>query len=341
MITNMAERQTSCNSCQNSYLYQVKHIVLLITHKSTLLDFAGPLEVFTKAIDKAGPVYQTHIVSLEETNQIMTSSGIQITCSTNYAAFEHPIDTLIIAGLRKDLPTHIHPNAITWFQQQTPHIRRICSVCSGAFILAEAGLLNGKKATTHWSLCDKLATAYPEIAVDMAPIFVKDGNVYTSAGNTAGMDLALALLEEDMGRHFALDIARQMVVFLKRPGNQAQYSAALAAQSIDHAPVKEAVDWIMGHLQEEITVEELAEKVLMSPRNFARVFVKEMNITPVKFIEKMRVEAACRSLTEQHFTQEEIAAACGFKNAENMRRVFLKIFDVTPSEYRKRFQTAL
>jgi transcriptional regulator GlxA family with amidase domain len=319
----------------------VKHIVLLITHNSTLLDFAGPLEVFTKAIDKAGPVYQTHIVSLEETNQIRTSSGMQITCEANYAEVGLPIDTLIIAGLPKDLPRNIHPKAIAWIQKQGPHIRRICSVCSGAFILAEAGLLNGRKATTHWSLCERLAAAYPDVAVDVAPIFVKDGNVYTSAGITTGMDLALALLEEDMGKGFALEIARQMVLFLKRPGNQAQYSAVLAAQSIDHAPVKEAVAWIMENLKEEITVEELAEKVLMSPRNFARVFVKEMNITPVKFMEKMRVEAACRSLTEQHYTQEEIAGACGFKNAENMRRVFLKVFDVTPSEYRKRFQTAL
>lgn len=319
----------------------MKHVVLLITHDSTLLDFAGPLEVFTKAIDKAGPVYETHIVSLEETTQIRTSSGMQITCAANYAAFSLPIDTLIIAGLPKDLPRHIHPKAIAWIRQQAPQVRRICSVCSGAFILAEAGLLDGRKATTHWSLCERLATAYPDIAVDVAPIFVKDGNVYTSAGITTGMDLALALLEEDMGKRFALEIARQMVLFLKRPGNQAQYSSVLAAQAIDHAPVQEAVDWIMAHLQEEITVEALAEKVLMSPRNFARVFVKEMNITPVKFIEKMRVETACRSLTEQHLTQEEIAAACGFKNAENMRRVFLKIFDVTPSEYRKRFQTAL
>ncbi|WP_343670926.1 GlxA family transcriptional regulator [Chitinophaga sp.] len=319
----------------------MKHIALLITHNSTLLDFAGPLEVFTKAIDKAGPVYQTHIVSLEETNQIRTSSGMHITCEHNYATFHQSIDTLIIAGLPKDLPTNIHPAAIAWIQQQAPQIRRICSVCSGAFILAEAGLLNGKKATTHWSLCERLAAAYPAISVDVAPIFVRDGNVYTSAGITTGMDLALALLEEDMGKRFALEIARQMVLFLKRPGNQAQYSTVLAAQAIDHAPVREAVDWIMENLQTEITVEELAEKVLMSPRNFARVFVKEMNITPVKFMEKMRVEAACRSLTEQHLTQEEIAVACGFKNGENMRRVFLKVFDVTPSEYRKRFQTAL
>lgn len=319
----------------------MKHIVLLITHNSTLLDFAGPLEVFTKAIDKAGPLYQTHIVSLEATNQIRTSSGMHITCEHNYASYQGAIDTLIVAGLPKDLPQHIHPKAIEWIQQQASKIRRICSVCSGAFILAEAGLLNGKKATTHWSLCDRLAAAYPDITVDVAPIFVKDGNVYTSAGITTGMDLALALLEEDMGKPFALEIARQMVLFLKRPGNQAQYSTVLAAQAIDHAPVREAVDWIMDHLQVDITVEELAEKVLMSPRNFARVFVKEMNITPVKFMEKMRVEAACRSLTEQQLTQDEIAAACGFKNAENMRRVFLKVFDVTPSEYRKRFQTAL
>ena len=319
----------------------MKHIVFLITHNSTLLDFAGPLEVFTKAIDKAGPIYQTHIVSLEATNQIRTSSGMHITCEHSYATFHQAIDTLIIAGLPKDLPANIHPKAIEWIQQQAPRIRRICSVCSGAFILAEAGLLNSKKATTHWSLCERLAAAYPSVNVDIAPIFVKDGNVYTSAGITTGMDLALALLEEDMGKRFALEIARQMVLFLKRPGNQAQYSTVLAAQAIDHAPVREAVDWIMDNLQVEITVEELAEKVLMSPRNFARVFVKEMNITPVKFMEKMRVEAACRSLTAQHLTQEEIAAACGFKNAENMRRVFLKVFDVTPSEYRKRFQTAL
>ncbi len=189
-------------------------------------------------------------------------------------------------------------------------------------------------------LCEKMALEYPDITLNKDAIFVKDGNVYTSAGITAGMDLALALLEEDLGRKYALLIARIMVLFLKRPGNQSQFSTILEAQKADHQPVREAVEWINSHLDEEITVEKLAELVLMSPRNFARVFTREMNITPIRYVEKLRMETACRFLTESHLTIDQIAARCGFKNSLNMNRTFNNIYRTTPSQYRRDFQTS-
>ncbi len=189
-------------------------------------------------------------------------------------------------------------------------------------------------------LCEKLAREYPDTEVDMESIFVKDGHVYTSAGITSGMDLALALIEEDLGKSFALKIARVMVLFLKRPGNQAQYSVFLQSQEIDHEPIGKAVEWIQNHLHEEITVEKLAEYCLMSPRNFARVFAREMNITPMKYVEKLRLETAGRYLTETHLNMDEIARLCGFKNSINMNRMFLQAFQVTPSQYRGRFYSS-
>lgn len=323
-----------------------KHIVILVPSNSALMDMAGPMEVFSRAAAEQTKTahslrYIVHTVSGEATRQIVTSSFLPILCESTFGEIAYPIDTLILSGIPADDDQPLHHDLLPWIATQANQVRRIGSVCSGSFMLAQAGVLNGKRATTHWRLCQKMKDKYPEVLVEHTPVFVKDGHIYTSAGVTTGMDLALALVEEDMGRTFALDIARQMVLFLKRPGNQSQYSTMLAAQATDYTPINNALSWLQTHLHEEITVERLAQEAAMSPRNFARIFVQELQITPARYIEKLRVELACRSLTEKKLTQAEIALQSGFGNADNMRKVFLRVMEATPSEYKKRFKSAL
>lgn len=326
---------------------KIKHVVFLVPPSSTLLDTCGPMDVFQRAIDNmqqlghtAGFTYRIHLVSTRRSRQIVVSSGITIVSEGWYRNIDYPVDTLIIPGLPQKQEYKVGKDVLNWIKEQSGKVRRICSVCAGAFMLAEAGVLNHKKATTYWMLYDKLAKNFPDITVNPEAIFVKDGNVYTSAGITTGMDLALALIEEDLGKSFALQIARIMVLYLKRPGNQTQYSMVLESQQIDHQPIRKAIDWIYTHLQEEITVEKLADHTLMSPRNFARVFVRELGTTPIKYVEKLRLETATRYLTETHLTIDEIAGLSGLKNSTNMSRLFLSSFGITPSQYRRNFRSS-
>lgn len=326
---------------------EIRHIVFLVPPDSTLLDLSGPLDVFQKAIEnmeeianKVSFTYKTHVVSVTKSGRINMTAGISIQTEGSYRQIDYPIDTLIITGKSHRAGFQFDKHILAWLKEQSVIVRRICSVCAGAFILAEAGILTNKKATTHWKVCDRLAAEYPEIEVNKDAIFVKDGNTYTSAGITSGMDLALALVEEDLGKSFALQIARIMVLFLKRPGNQTQYSAFLESQKVDHEPINKITDYIFNHLGEELTVEKLAEYSLMSPRNFARVFVRELHITPIKYIEKLRLETACRYLTETHLTIDEIANLCGLKNSINMKRLFYRTFETSPSLYRRNFNSS-
>lgn len=322
----------------------IKHIVVLVHPGSTLLNISAPVEIFRKAMKykaRAGFefdfVYQIHIVSAQTNREIETEAGLPIICESSYIDIAYPIDTLIIAGSPRE--KGYKKEVLLWIKEQSGIVRRICSLCAGAFILAEAGVLANKKAVTHWELCEEMAYTYPDIQVNMEAIFVKDGNIYTSAGTTAGFDLCLALIEEDMGKQYALVIAKIMVLFLKRPDNQTQFSTILESQKIDYQPINQVVGWIFNHLNNDITVEKLAEEVKMSPRNFARVFARELNITPIKYVEKLRIETACRYLTETHLTINEIAYLCGLKNTINMNRTFLRIFNITPSQYRNNFSS--
>jgi transcriptional regulator GlxA family with amidase domain len=210
-------------------------------------------------------------------------------------------------------------------------------VCTGAFVLAEAGLLDGKRAATHWQSCARFAERYPKVAVDPDPIFVRQGRVYTSAGVTAGMDLALALVEEDHGHQIAREVARELVLFLKRPGGQSQFSAQLQTQFSDRAPLAELQAWIADHLAADLSVAALAHRVAMSPRNFARVFALSIGRTPARFVEQVRVEAARRRLEESRASVDEIAEKCGFGTRESMRRSFQRLLRVSPAAYRSRF----
>src|SRR5207302_9769105 len=215
--------------------------------------------------------------------------------------------------------------------------RRTAAVCTGAFLLARAGLLEGRRATTHWSAAAELARRYPEVRVDAEPIFLRDGDVWTSAGVTAGMDLALALVEEDLDRDAALAIARHLVLFLRRPGNQSQFSATLAAQQPDREPLREVQRMVVENISQPHTVEAMAARANMSPRHFARAFRAETGITPARYVERVRLEAARRRLEDGADPVATIAAACGFGTPETMRRSFLRALGVAPAEYRRRF----
>lgn len=324
-----------------------KHIVILVPPESTLLTAAGPLEVFAKAIEefdqtgiKAGFRYKTHVVSMEQDKLIKTSCGLPVLSEGCYIEIDYTIDTLIITGLARYLDLSRKNRLLEWLKEQSKSIRRVCSVCSGAFILAEAGLLDGKKATAHWSKNEELARMFPLVDVQIARIFIKDGNIYTAAGITSGMDLALALVEEDLGQLFALNIARWLVLYLKRPGNQAQFSAYLDIKKITHPTIRKVCEWILEHLQEDIIVERLAEQAAMSPRNFARVFVRELRVTPARYINRLRLDNACQHLVETQMSLDEIAYHCGLKNGENLRRQFIANLEITPTQYRKSFQSS-
>lgn len=317
-----------------------KHIAFLVIPNATLLDITGPYEAFSLAIQclksyHKDTTYVLHTLSLDRNRIVKTSSGLCLQCEDSIKSLNYPIDTLFIPGIPESLEDMVAPKTLSWIKQQSMQVRRICSICTGAFILAEASILDNRKVATHWKLCHKLANDYPSLDVDSESIFIKDGHVYTSAGVSSGIDLALALIEEDFGRTLALEVARELVVYLKRPGNQAQFSVTLKHQDSDYKPIQNIKDWLLEHLKERITVEDLAEQALMSPRNFARVFTRETGITPAKYVEKLRLEAACRLLTETQHTLETISLECGLMNIDNMRRLFIKHLKVTPSDYRR------
>jgi transcriptional regulator GlxA family with amidase domain len=232
------------------------------------------------------------------------------------------------------------PEIVAWLREHGPRATRLVSVCTGAALLAEAGLLDGRRATTHWAYCDTLARRHPAVEVDPDPIFVRDGHIATSAGVTSGIDLALALVEEDIGREAALAIARHLVVFLRRPGNQAQFSAQLAAQTAQREPLREVQHWITEHPGDDLSVERLAARARLSPRHFARAFQAETGTTPGRYVDRVRLEHARRLLEDTADGVEEISRACGYGTSEAMRRAFVKALGTSPAEYRRRFRPA-
>ena len=324
-----------------------RHIVFVAFPDVQVLDVTGPLEVFGRAARllverglRRDLAYFVEIVG-PTAGPIETSSGIAIVAKRSFRDVRNNVDTLLVAGGRGSRRAAQDPALRAWLARMAPRVRRLGSVCTGTFILAATGLLDGKRATTHWASCETLAKTYPRVRVESDPIFVRDGRVYTSAGVTAGMDLALALVEEDFGRHVALGVARQLVMFLQRPGGQSQFSSQLAIQTADREPLRELVEWIADHLAGDLSVPVLAERVAMSPRHFARVFTSEMNMTPARFVEVQRVEAARRRLEESSDGVERVAATCGFGGAEVMRRTFLRTVRVSPTDYRNRFRSSL
>ncbi|WP_255501890.1 GlxA family transcriptional regulator [Olivibacter sp. SDN3] len=327
----------------------MKHIVILIPPQTSILDIAGPLEVLSKTNDyiqstneQSRTFYITHLISMDNSSVVQTSCGMPVICEGGFSSIFYSIDTVIIAGrgiYNQNIPQNIldYLRAIVKENSKT----RIASVCAGAFILAETGLLNGRKATTHWMLCDQMAFQFPEIKVERDPIFIKDGNFYTSAGISTGIDLTLGLVEEDLGRNVAMKIARILVLYLKRPGSQSQFSTILMIQSTDNLPINQIVQFIQEHLSEDLSVEAMADRLSMSSRNFSRVFTKETGISPAKYVEKVRVEAARRRLEESNLSLDQIAQECGLVNANGLRRLFLRHLATSPGIYRKNFGVKL
>lgn len=318
-----------------------RRIVFLACPQLVLLDLAGPWEVFHLAnllASSRPPPYRLEMVTTGERGLALdTHSGLRVTAHRSAARYRSRIDTLVIpaaAGMDVADASLVRP-----LRRLARRARRIASVCGGAFLLAAAGLLDGRRATTHWAGCAELATRYPRIQVEPDAIYVKDGSIYTSAGVTAGIDLALALVEEDLGRQQALEIARYLVMFIRRPGGQTQFSAALATQLTEREPLRELLAWAAAHPGADLSVEGLAARVHMSPRNFARVFARELGQTPARFVERLRVDAARDRLEETAHDLERIAQSCGFGSANSMRRSFLRVIKVAPSEYRERFRS--
>ncbi|WP_445057054.1 GlxA family transcriptional regulator [Streptomyces griseus] len=299
------------------------------------LDVSGPMEVFSGASRSPGVSYDLRTASLDG-RPVRSTSGLTLVPDSSLADAPAP-HTLLVPGGQGTRGSQ--PGLTGWLREHAPRAERLVSVCTGALLLAEAGLLDGHRVTTHWNYCERLARDYPAVEVDPEPIFVRDGRLATSAGVTAGIDLALALVEEDHGRDLALTIARHLVVFLRRPGNQAQFSAQLSAQTARREPLREVQHWIAQHPDADLGVDALAARARLSPRHFARAFRSETGTTPGRYVERVRLEHARRLLEDTADGVERIARASGYGTPEAMRRAFVKTLATAPAEYRRRFRT--
>jgi transcriptional regulator GlxA family with amidase domain len=319
----------------------MRTVLMVLFDQVQSLDVTGPLEVFTGAntwqASRGGvPAYDIRTASLGG-RAVRTSSGLRLIPDGDLRDPRAP-DLLIVPG--GEGSRRPDPELTAWLRTHGRQAARLVSVCTGAFLLAEAGLLTGRRVTTHWAYCGALAARYPQVTVEPDPIFVRDGNVATSAGVTAGIDLALALVEDDLGREAALDIARHLVVFLRRPGNQAQFSAQLAGQLASREPLRDVQRWIADHPAADLSVETLARAASLSPRQFARAFAAEVGMSPGRYVDQIRLEAARRRLEDTADGVEQTARSCGYGTPEAMRRAFVRALGVSPGEYRRRFHPA-
>ncbi|WP_051451770.1 GlxA family transcriptional regulator [Actinospica robiniae] len=311
-----------------------REIAFLIFPDFQMLDLTGPLEVFSQA-DRYSPGRYTLRTLALDPGQVISSSGLAVVAeaATPFAG----ADTLIVVGGRGLDVAIRRPEYPEWIARASRSCRRTASVCNGALLLAESGLLDGRKATTHWSRAEELAARYPKVSVDADPIFIRDGAVSTSAGVTAGIDLALALVEEDHGAAAAREIARQLVVFVQRPGGQRQFSVQLRAQRPTREPIRDLLGFIAEHPGADLSVPALADRVGLSERQFLRVFHGETGHSPAGYVEAARVEAACRLLETTDDGVERIARVCGFGTLRTLQRSFQRLLGVAPHEYRGRF----
>jgi transcriptional regulator GlxA family with amidase domain len=321
---------------------ETKRIVFFTLPPVREIDLVGAVDVFTSANRAVGgkPLYDLKVVSAEKARadkNIAGMCGLSLHCDSDFRSFQGEIDTLLVPGGIGVEDKNANAAAVRWLRQASKRARRVGSICTGAFLLAYAGLLDGRRVATHWAFAAELVKRYPKVNVDPEPIWIQDQNFYTSAGVTAGIDLSLALLEEDHGAALALEVARVLVVFLRRPGNQGQFSVSLATQSMERKPLHELRVWMAEHLTADLSVPALAQRVAMSPRNFQRVFTNEAGKSPARYVEELRIETARRLLERTTQSMDEIADRCGFGSADVLARAFTRVLQSTPGEYRNRF----
>ena len=313
------------------------------------LDAVGPADVFGIANlmgrqenPAAGQQYDISLVGWRK-GLVRTGTGFRIAADLSLHDADPALDTLIVPGgfaLRDGEAALAIPAVNAWLRRAARQSRRVASICTGAVILAKLGLLGGRRATTHWLYCDQLRAEFPAVTVEPDSLWIRDGKIYTSAGITSGMDLALALVEEDLGRRFALELARLLVMFLKRPGGQSQFSSELISQLASPDRLEDLVEWIRDHLGSPLTIEDLAERAKMSARNFQRVFTRQCGMPPAKFIERLRIERARVIIEDTDLAMAEIARKSGFDSEQRMRRSFQRVLGINPADHADRVRPA-
>ena len=325
------------------YALAGRRVVILATPEAQSLEVAGPMEVFGTANfklreagrDRSMP-YAVELASTTNNLRITsTMSGLQLVATKPWNRLSGDIDTILVVGGVKIWTGESNPQLLGWLCDQSKKVRRLGSVCTGAFVLARAGLLDGRRATTHWCFTQKLRQEYPKVNVDPEPIFVRDGKIVTAAGVTSGIDLCLSLVEEDLGLDIALRVARALVLFVRRLGGEKQFSTALAFQSSSKIPLRELPIWIVENLDKSLSVDQLASKMGMSVRNFSRTFAREFSSTPAKFVARLRVETAKRLLDDSDKTMEQVAVECGFGSVDSIERAFRQQTDRSPNTFRR------
>jgi len=313
-----------------------RRIVVVAVPPVDELDLVGPLQVFNSVNRLAGrALYALEVVTNADRTAVEGEGGVlTFAARHHFAKVEGPCDSvLVVCGLGNRFLRDAALSA--WLKKRATEVRRLGAVCVGSFLLAEAGLLNGRRATTHWKFGRELAARYPGVRVEHDPLWVKDGNIYTSAGISAGIDLALAWVDEDCGAALAHEAARELVLFLRRPGGQPQLSVSLASQASEMASIRELQIWIAEHLGTRLSVEDLADRISMSVRNFERVFTREVGTTPSQYVMQVRVEAARRQLEHTDGGLKQVASAAGFGSVDVMRRAFVRLLGITPRRYRQ------
>jgi transcriptional regulator GlxA family with amidase domain len=318
---------------------KVKTIAILALPGVQLLDVCGPLDVFAEANAQHGSqLYSLTVISTDrKAGPVRSSSGIRIVADYTVRDEMEPIDTLLVAGCPDISQRHPDDGLLDWLRTTARTTRRFGSVCSGALVLAQAGLLDGKRATTHWSVAQELQSSYPKVNVEPDAIHIRDGKVRTAAGVTAGLDLALVLVEEDLGRDLAMAVANQLVMYFKRPGGQLQFSKKGETVAAGRSALLEIQRYIAANPNEVHTVENLAERVGLSERHFARLFRDDVGVTPAQWVEQVRIDAV-RRLLENNATPKQAAAQCGFADVDTLRRAFVRQVGVTPASYQKNFR---
>jgi len=315
---------------------------LLAAPEARVLDLTGPWEAFSRANEVVAelqstsePAYHLQMAAIDGSRSAVCFGGLSIKVIGDFRSLDSDLDTLLVGGGRATWEMPKNEEFLGWLRQTSGKLRRVAAIGSGAFFLADAGLLQGKRVTTHWRWADRLKRGYPSILVDPTPVFVRDGKIYTSAGVSVSLDLSIAMIEEDFGHVVASEVAKRLVLFVHRPGSQPQVSQALILQSSDNDQLRDLGGWISNHLDKNLTVPALARKTAMSVRNFTRRFRQSFGMAPAEFVTRVRVEAACRRLEESNRTVEQVASECGFSSAELLRRACHRTLGYSPHWIRR------